>query len=45
MTIGLEKKTLLSAKWEEGLLMPVYLGGFYQPSNAVCLGKRRVIKS
>ena len=34
MTIGLEKKTLLSAKWEEGLLMPVYLGGYDYPGNA-----------
>ena len=32
-------KTLLSAIWEKGLLMPAYLGGFYQPSDAVCLGK------
>jgi len=38
-------KALLSAIWEEGLLMPAYSGGFYQPSDAVCLGKRRVVGS
>ncbi len=39
------KKTLLSAIREKDLLMPADLGGFYQPSNAGCLGKRRVVKS
>jgi hypothetical protein len=38
-------KTLLSAIWEEGLIVPAYLGGLQQPSNAVCLGKRMVVKS
>jgi hypothetical protein len=28
------KKTLLSAIWEKGLIVPSYLGGFQQPSNA-----------
>jgi len=32
MTIGLDKKTLLSAIWEEGLMVPAYLGGLQQPS-------------
>ena len=38
-----KNKTLLSAIWEEGLFIPAYLGGFYQPSNAVCLGKRAMV--
>tara|TARA_Y100001001_G_scaffold99694_1_gene97460 strand:- start:165 stop:302 length:138 start_codon:yes stop_codon:yes gene_type:complete len=45
MTIGLDKKTLLSAMWEKGLLMPAYLGGFDQPGNAVSLDKRAMVKS
>ena len=28
------KKTLLSAIWEKGLIVQAYLGGFQQPSNA-----------
>ena len=38
-----KNKTLLSTIWEEGLFIPAYLGGFYQPSNAVCLGKRAMV--
>ena len=32
-----KNKTLLSAIWEEGLFIPAYSGGFYQPSYAVSL--------
>ena len=32
-----KNKTLLSTIWEEGLFIPAYAGGFYQPSDAVCL--------
>jgi len=45
MTIGLDKKILLSAIRAKGLLMPAYSGSFYQPGKAIRLGKTRVVKN
>ena len=38
------KKTRLSAIREKGLFIPAYLGALYQPGNAICLGKRAMVK-
>ena len=38
-------KTLLSTNWEEGLFIPAYSGGFYQPNDALCLGEGATVKS